>query len=266
MSQPDTTLGDPTARRNAVFCVARPGNVRLITRRSQVQILPPLLRKALETGPFAYRARSLGRYSATRRLSSVAYCSSLLPNSMSVRRVGFSFARRREGAALRLHRQRRPANVPDARNPRRGRGIRVEEPGVAEPRICCRRDDAISAVSQAQQVQVPRQDVCDESPSRVDEPEGRSGARRHTADASGGDVRHRSRHKLRTARDGEHTEPARHGNDGTAAHQLDGGIDVGDRPKATDEPAGAVEDDEHASRSAQCNASPNPPTTSSVLR
>src|SRR5919198_5487712 len=31
-----------------------PGLAGLITRRSQVQILPPLLRKALETGPSAF--------------------------------------------------------------------------------------------------------------------------------------------------------------------------------------------------------------------
>src|SRR3954449_6000891 len=37
--------------------VSKPGNGWLITRRSQVQILPPLLRKAPETGPSYLSAR-----------------------------------------------------------------------------------------------------------------------------------------------------------------------------------------------------------------
>jgi transcription elongation factor GreA len=39
---------------HAGSCVAQRGSACLITRRSQVQILPPLPRKALETGPFHF--------------------------------------------------------------------------------------------------------------------------------------------------------------------------------------------------------------------
>jgi len=41
---------------------------RLIARRSQVQILPPLLRKALETGPFADKAAMRLHEGATARV------------------------------------------------------------------------------------------------------------------------------------------------------------------------------------------------------
>jgi hypothetical protein len=45
---------ESTFRRNTADAVAHSG--RLITRRSQVQILPPLLERALETGSFRLRA------------------------------------------------------------------------------------------------------------------------------------------------------------------------------------------------------------------
>src|SRR5688500_13564439 len=43
-----------------VYGAARSGNRRLITRRSQVQILPPLLGKALEIGAFSHSDLGLG--------------------------------------------------------------------------------------------------------------------------------------------------------------------------------------------------------------
>ena len=38
--------------------MGEPGSVGLITRRSQVQILPPLFREGPDTGPSAYEADS----------------------------------------------------------------------------------------------------------------------------------------------------------------------------------------------------------------
>jgi hypothetical protein len=47
---------DARRRFHAPSDVASPGNRRLITRRSQVQILPPLLKRPCKAGPFVYQA------------------------------------------------------------------------------------------------------------------------------------------------------------------------------------------------------------------
>jgi hypothetical protein len=79
---------------------------RLTTRRSQVQILPPLLRRAPETAPFAY-----GRW---RELSTTAY--QIVELSFAVRHVAHRAAAGSGsapvGAARSRNRGDRPGNVP----------------------------------------------------------------------------------------------------------------------------------------------------------